>query len=60
MKERVRLVQDEFSIHSQSGQGTEVRVFVPLPKKALRPATALNPKHRPQPPNVLSIPEKKP
>jgi signal transduction histidine kinase len=36
MKERVRLVQGEFSIHSQSGQGTEVRVFVPLPKEALR------------------------
>ena len=31
MKERARLVQGEFSIHSQSGQGTEVRVFVPLP-----------------------------
>jgi signal transduction histidine kinase len=36
MKERVRLVQGEFSIHSQSGQGTEVRVFVPLPKEASR------------------------
>ena len=30
MKERVLLVQGEFSIHSQPGQGTEVRVFVPL------------------------------
>jgi PAS domain S-box-containing protein len=30
MKERVRLVQGEFSIHSQAGRGTEVRVFVPL------------------------------
>jgi len=38
MKERVRLVQGEFSIHSQPGQGTEVRVFVPLPKEALRAA----------------------
>ena len=37
MKERVLLVQGEFSIHSQPGQGTEVRVFVPLPKEALRP-----------------------
>jgi signal transduction histidine kinase len=35
MKERVRLVQGEFSIHSRPGQGTEVRVFVPLPKEAL-------------------------
>jgi PAS domain S-box-containing protein len=37
MKERVRQVQGEFSIHSQSGQGTEVTVFVPLPKEVLRP-----------------------
>jgi signal transduction histidine kinase len=36
MKERVRLVQGEFSIHSQPGQGTEVKVFVPLPNEALR------------------------
>jgi signal transduction histidine kinase len=36
MKERVRLVQGEFSIYSQPGQGTEVRVFVPLPNEALR------------------------
>jgi signal transduction histidine kinase len=36
MKERVLLVGGEFSIHSQPGQGTEVRVFVPLPKEALR------------------------
>jgi signal transduction histidine kinase len=34
MKERIRLVQGEFSIHSQPGQGTEVRVFVPLSKEA--------------------------
>jgi PAS domain S-box-containing protein len=33
MKERVRLVHGEFSIHSQPGQGTEVRVFVPFSKK---------------------------
>ncbi|HEY6345203.1 MAG TPA: PAS domain S-box protein [Bryobacteraceae bacterium] len=32
MKERVRLVEGEFSIHSQIGQGTEVKVFVPLLK----------------------------
>ena len=32
MKERVRLVQGEFSIHSQPGRGTEVKVFVPLSK----------------------------
>jgi signal transduction histidine kinase len=38
MKERVLLVHGEFSIHSQPGQGTEVRVFVPLPKEALRAA----------------------
>jgi signal transduction histidine kinase len=38
MKERVRLVQGEFSIYSRPGQGTEVRVFVPLPKEALRAA----------------------
>jgi PAS domain S-box-containing protein len=36
MKERVLLVHGEFSIHSQPGQGTEVRVFVPLPKETLR------------------------
>jgi signal transduction histidine kinase len=35
MKERVLLVHGEFSIHSQPGQGTEVRVFVPLPKELL-------------------------
>jgi signal transduction histidine kinase len=33
MKERVQLVQGEFSIHSQRGHGTEVRVFVPLSKE---------------------------
>jgi signal transduction histidine kinase len=37
MKERVRLVQGKFSIYSRPGQGTEVTVFVPLPKEALRP-----------------------
>jgi PAS domain S-box-containing protein len=30
MKERVRLVQGEFSIHSQPGKGSEVEVFIPL------------------------------
>jgi PAS domain S-box-containing protein len=34
MKERIYLVQGEFSIHSQAGQGTEVRVFVPLAREA--------------------------
>jgi PAS domain S-box-containing protein len=34
MKERVRLVQGEFAIHSQPGRGTEVRILVPLPKEA--------------------------
>jgi signal transduction histidine kinase len=38
MKERVLLVHGEFSIHSKPGQGTEVRVFVPLPKESLRAA----------------------
>ena len=33
MKERVGLVQGEFSIHSQPGRGTEVTVFVPLSKE---------------------------
>jgi PAS domain S-box-containing protein len=33
MKERIRLVQGEFSIHSHPGEGTEVRVFVPLPRE---------------------------
>ncbi len=32
MKERVGMVQGQFSIHSQPGQGTEVKVFVPLSK----------------------------
>jgi len=32
MKERVRIVQGEFSLHSQPGRGTEVRAFVPLSK----------------------------
>jgi signal transduction histidine kinase len=31
MKERVHLVQGEFSIHSERGRGCEVNVFVPLP-----------------------------
>jgi PAS domain S-box-containing protein len=30
MKERVRLVQGDFSIHSAPGQGVEITVFVPL------------------------------
>jgi PAS domain S-box-containing protein len=34
MKERARLVQGTFEIHSKPGQGTEVKVFVPLPKAA--------------------------
>jgi PAS domain S-box-containing protein len=34
MKERVGLVQGEFSIHSRLGEGTEVRVFVPLLRNA--------------------------
>ena len=34
MKERIHQVQGEFSIHSEAGQGTEVRVFVPLSKEA--------------------------
>jgi PAS domain S-box-containing protein len=34
MKERVRMVQGEFSIYSRPGQGTEVRVFVPVSKGA--------------------------
>ena len=38
MRERVLLVHGEFSIHSEPGQGTEVRVFVPLPKESLRAA----------------------
>ena len=33
MKERVGLLHGEFSIHSQPGHGTEVRVFVPLSKE---------------------------
>jgi PAS domain S-box-containing protein len=35
MKERVRLVQGEFSIHSEPGLGTTVSVFVPLAKEVL-------------------------
>jgi PAS domain S-box-containing protein len=34
MKERVELMHGEFSIHSQPGRGTEVRIFVPLSKEA--------------------------
>ena len=34
MKERVRLVQGEFSICSQPGRGAEVKVFVPLSEEA--------------------------
>jgi PAS domain S-box-containing protein len=33
MKERVRLVEGEFSIHSQPGQGTTIGVIVPLPRR---------------------------
>jgi len=33
MKERVGLVQGEFSIDSQPGCGTEVKVFIPLSKE---------------------------
>jgi PAS domain S-box-containing protein len=33
MKERVGLVQGEFSIYSQPGQGTEVRAFVPVSRQ---------------------------
>ena len=35
MKERVLLVQGEFSIHSQPGQGTTVEIFVPLSKEPI-------------------------
>jgi signal transduction histidine kinase len=35
MKERVGLVQGEFSIDSQPGRGTEVRVVVPLSKETV-------------------------
>jgi signal transduction histidine kinase len=35
MKERVRLVQGEFSIHSEPGLGTTVSIFVPLAKEVL-------------------------
>jgi hypothetical protein len=34
MKERVRLVQGEFSIQSQTGKGTTVRVSIPLPRRS--------------------------
>jgi PAS domain S-box-containing protein len=34
MKERINLVHGEFSIGSRPGQGTELRVFVPLARKA--------------------------
>jgi signal transduction histidine kinase len=33
MKERVGMVQGEFTIHSQPGRGTDVRAFVPLSKE---------------------------
>ena len=33
MKERVRLVQGEFSIQSQPGQGTTIRIFAPFTKE---------------------------
>jgi signal transduction histidine kinase len=35
MKERVRLVQGEFLLHSEPGRGTTVSVFVPLAKEVL-------------------------
>ena len=35
MKERVLLVQGEFSIYSQPGQGTTVEIFVPLSREAI-------------------------
>jgi signal transduction histidine kinase len=35
MKERVRLVQGEFSIHSEPGRGTEVSVSVPFVQETL-------------------------
>jgi PAS domain S-box-containing protein len=38
MKERVRLVQGEFSIHSEPGRGTTVSAFVPLVKEGLSTA----------------------
>jgi PAS domain S-box-containing protein len=41
MKERVRLVQGEFSIHSELGRGTTVSVFVPLAKEASEPPSYL-------------------
>jgi len=34
MRERINLVQGKFSIESKPGQGTELTVFAPLPKKA--------------------------
>jgi PAS domain S-box-containing protein len=33
MKERVRLVQGQFYIHSEPGKGAEVRIFVPVARK---------------------------
>ena len=38
VKERVRLVQGEFWIHSEPGRGTTVSAFVPLVKEGLSPA----------------------
>jgi hypothetical protein len=35
MKERVLLVQGEFSIYSQPGQGTTFEIFVPLSREAI-------------------------
>jgi PAS domain S-box-containing protein len=34
MKERISLVQGDFAIDSRPGQGTEVKVFIPLSRKA--------------------------
>jgi PAS domain S-box-containing protein len=43
MRERVRIVRGELSIHSQPGQGTEVKAFVPLTKESL-PGAGLKPR----------------
>jgi PAS domain S-box-containing protein len=42
MKERAIMVQGDLSIRSQPGQGTEVRVFIPLPKTAAPITAVLN------------------
>jgi len=58
-EERAFLALGEFSIHSRPGQGTEVRVFVALPKEALGSQLS-SIQHRLQPDNVSSTPLKKP